>query len=123
MRTLILSGLFTLVAAAAWAGTIRYACNFGITCDPENGCESSNFALDYSFDPVAYTAFMEGNNGLAEVVVHSGPDAISFAEGLGTGVVQTTTVALSGSSVHSRHTIIAGKLVPSQFYGFCEMSW
>jgi hypothetical protein len=44
-------------------------------------------------------------------------------EELNGGVVQTTTVANDGKSVHSRHTIIGGEMKPSQYYGECVRRW
>ena len=41
---------------------------------------------------------------MADVAVVSGYEGITFQEALGTGVVQTTTIAKDGKSVHSRHT-------------------
>ena len=39
---------------------------------------------------------------------------------LGSGAVQTTTIANDASTVHSRHTMMGGKLMPSQYYGTCQ---
>jgi len=44
---------------------------------------------------------------------------ITLIEVLPTGAVQTTTIAKDGRSVHSRHSIIIGDLVPSQYFGQC----
>ena len=65
---------------------------------------------------------MVGNAGMSDVAVHTGSRAKTFTELLGSGVVQTTTVANDGSSVHSRHTIGPdGKVLPSQNYGHCKV--
>ena len=54
------------------------------------------------------------------VKVIPGDNGITFLEVLVTGAVQTTTINKQGKAVHSRHTIIAGEFVPSQYYGTCE---
>jgi hypothetical protein len=46
---------------------------------------------------------------------------MTFMEKLTTGVVQTTTIANSGASVHSRHTLLSdNEITPSQYYGRCD---
>ncbi len=57
---------------------------------------------------------------MADVAVVSGYEGITFQEALGTGVVQTTTIAKDGKSVHSRHTTAIKKLTPTQCYGTCK---
>ena len=39
---------------------------------------------------------------------------------MGGTTVQTTTMNKKGKAVHSRHTLIAGEFVPSQYYGTCK---
>ncbi len=39
---------------------------------------------------------------------------------LSTGAVQTTTIDINNKSVHSRHTLMFGDLMPSQYYGRCK---
>ena len=58
-----------------------------------------------------------GNQGVEEVTFVNGVYGVTFLEFLSTGAVQTTTVAKSGASVHSRHTLIAGEFSASQYYG------
>jgi hypothetical protein len=65
-----------------------------------------------------------GNQGVADVEVHRGGLGVTFMEKLDGGVVQTTTVANNGQSVHSRHTIMgvmAKQMVPGQYYGQCTV--
>lgn len=56
----------------------------------------------------------------SEVSFHNGASGFSFMELVASGVVQTTTIALSGIAVHSRHTIIENELVPAQHHGRCN---
>jgi hypothetical protein len=60
-----------------------------------------------------------GNVAMGDVDVHVGSVAISFMEKIGTGAVQNTIISFTGDSVHSRHTLLAGQTVPSQYYGEC----
>ena len=49
-----------------------------------------------------------------------GDSGMTFFEVLTTGAVQTTTINDQGEAVHSRHTILLGELVASQYYGTCK---
>ena len=64
-------------------------------------------------------AFAVGRN-VYPVMVIPGDSGMTFLEVLATGAVQTTTISKQGNAVHSRHTILAGEFVPSQYYGSCE---
>jgi hypothetical protein len=70
-------------------------------------------------EAITRKAAIIGNQGVADVEVHVGQQAVTFMEELNGGVVQTTTVANDGKSVHSRHTIIGREMKPSQYYGEC----
>ncbi|WP_161849249.1 hypothetical protein [Bradyrhizobium sp. CCBAU 051011] len=70
-------------------------------------------------DTVTRKAVIIGNAGMSDVEAVGGSQGITFQEKLGSGAVQTTTIAKDGSSVHSRHTLIGGKVTPSQYYGSC----
>jgi hypothetical protein len=83
---------------------------------------AKDFVLEFNRDTVTGDAFMIGNNGLTEVFTIEGEEGVTFLERLLSGTVQTTTIANSNIAVHSRHTIISGDLVPSQYYGTCERS-
>jgi hypothetical protein len=84
-----------------------------------DGLKADQFKLEFAFDDVTQKAVMIGNNGVADVEFQGGPLGVSFLERLSTGVVQSTTVANDGTSVHSRHTIIGASLIASQYYGRC----
>jgi hypothetical protein len=76
--------------------------------------------MEFTYDDVIGKAAMIGHQGVADVEIHMGPSGVTFSEKLTGGVVQTTTVANDGRSVHSRHTIIGKEMVPSQYYGRCR---
>lgn len=104
------------------AATATLTCSFPTYHSPDdtNLQSTDGFVLKFRFDTITRDAFLEGNNGLASVVMMNGESGLSFLEILLTGAVQSTTVANSGAAVHSRHSIIGGDLVPSQYYGECE---
>jgi hypothetical protein len=83
---------------------------------------ANNFTLEFTHDNITNDAFLRGNNGVSPVFAIQGTEGITFLEPLQSGAVQMTVVAANGSSAHSRHTLIAGDLVPSQYYGTCEKS-
>lgn len=67
------------------------------------------------------SALMIGNVGTTKVVLFTAPSRASFLEITDTGNLMTTAVDASLNSVHSRNTILGDHLVPSQYYGKCEM--
>ncbi len=102
------------------AAVLIFDCTFDEICVPSEGCEASNLQLEFNVDANDGTAFLTGNNGLAEVQFVNGSDGGTFLETLSSGAVQTTTMDSIGNSVHSRHTIISGRLLPSQYSGTCR---
>lgn len=64
-----------------------------------------------------------GNNGSSAVVGiwNKSGEGVSFVEVTPDGNVMTTVVDSKGTSIHSRHTIIAGQVAPSQYYGSCKI--
>ena len=100
----------------------KLACNFPTfhTSNEVEMLKSDGFALNFTFDTITNDAFLEGNNGLSPVTLLRGGKGLTFVELLQTGALQSTTVALDGSAVHSRHTIIGSQLSPSQYYGSCD---
>ena len=66
------------------------------------------------------TASMIGNAGAAPVQPITGMDQITFFETTATGNFMMTTIDFAELKfVHSRHTVMSGGLVPSQYYGKC----
>jgi hypothetical protein len=85
------------------------------------GLAKEDFKIEFAFDDITGRGVMIGNQGVSDLEVHRGPFGVTFMEKLDGGVVQTTTVASDGKSVHSRHTIMVKELVPSQYYGQCRL--
>jgi hypothetical protein len=115
----IVSAAIVGASATAAAKTSKWNCLFKLRAAAE-GLFRDDFRMEFSYDDVTGKAVMIGNQGLADVEIHMGPSGVTFSEKLTGGVVQTTTVANDGRSVHSRHSIIGREMVPSQYYGQCR---
>ena len=107
-----------LLPSVSLAEVFKYECVYPKVFSEKSGYQASKFSLKFQHDEDSSKGFVVGNSGLTSVQVYAGRKGITFLEALPGGVIQTTTVALSGHSVHSRHTII-NNLVPSQYYGSC----
>ena len=98
----------------------RFVCVFDEHVSAETGVISRTSPL--------HLEFIVGENGGAYAVGSDvypaewrlGYSGVTFLEVLKTGAVQTTTIDDQGNAVHSRHTILIGELVPSQYYGTCK---
>jgi hypothetical protein len=106
----------TIVAPNSAPGeTLRWNCSYSRMATP-SGVANEKFALEFALDTVTGKAVIIGNAGMSDVDAVSGNQGLTLQEKLGSGAVQTTTIAKDGSSVHSRHT----KLTPSQYYCSCR---
>jgi hypothetical protein len=116
--------LVSTASQLASASALQFVCTypkFFAWNDAKPG-EAKDFVLKFSLDTLTKKAFLTGNQGVEEVRVVNGDGGITFIEVLDTGAVQTTTISKDGRSVHSRHTIMFGELVPSQYVGQCSSS-
>ena len=118
-RRLAIVAMAIVVPHSAHSETLRWNCSYSRMATP-SGVSGEKFALEFALDTVTRKAVIIGNAGMSDVDAVGGNQGITFQEKLGSGAVQTTTVAKDGSSVHSRHTMIGGKLTPSQYYGSCQ---
>jgi len=82
---------------------------------------SGEFILDFLIDKEKSKFYMRGNQGIEEINGISSIDGINFIEITAVGNLMLTTIDNYGNSVHSRHTIISEKIVPSQYYGTCSI--
>ena len=82
---------------------------------------ASNFILRFVYDDHTKQSTLIGSNGVVQVDTYMGDRAVSFAERLSSGAIQTTTITFqSRIAVHSRHTLVGIELVPTQYYGKCR---
>lgn len=122
MRTLAAIGLCALALAQPTmvrADTLRWKCDYTSIASPK-GLSAEKFSLEFALDTITKKAVIIGNAGMSDVAAVGGNQGITFQETLGSGAVQTTTIANDASTVHSRHTMMGGKLMPSQYYGTCK---
>ena len=120
MKYLIAFLVVILLSKSGYAEAL--VCNFAkYHSQDENRLQTdSGFGMTFRYDLITREAFMEGNNGISGVTLTDGYDGLTFLEFLPAGAVQSTTVAKSGAAVHSRHTLMFGNLVPTQYYGTCR---
>ena len=114
IRLLVLA---TLLAQPAAAGILTWSC----TVQKIDDEDAEPLPLTFRLDTVTRRAIVVGNSGFADVQMHIGDDAFSFMETLDSGAVHTTTITRDGLALHSRNTVIAGELVPSQSTGRCTL--
>jgi hypothetical protein len=102
----------------------RYAGLSGDVFDPSKAeILETEFELLFVIDAEMGRAYVVGNVGTAEVQlvpVDSGDGGFIFLEQSPSGTVQVTAIDANSDAVHSRHTMLSGELVPSQYYGWCE---
>lgn len=109
-------------------GTYKFDCAFKAYSTEEYSKQYSDplkllIAVDFATDK----ATLIGNNGHTDVKYVYGPYGFTFIEVIGTGAMHMLTITNVGNAVYSRHTIASRpsnslELVPTQSYGFCEMS-
>jgi hypothetical protein len=99
--------------------------------DHEPPLKSGTQELGFHIDGIDYrqaTARLVGKVGSGDLEASPGIDSVSFIEGVPSGTPNITTVyawrdsAGRFKAVHSRHTATGGGPVPSQQYGYCEVS-
>ena len=120
---ILLAMVISLCSAVSFASPISYVCNYESYSDEEgNHKTKEQFLLTFVVDAENGKGYIVGNQGSEEVVViPQKTGGIAFVEVTGSGNVMTTAIDTAGTSVHSRNTSIGGKLVPTQYYGKCEV--
>jgi hypothetical protein len=124
MKYKICAAILVLIASSShsWAASYLYSCDFPRSSDERGKQSPEKFSMRFAHDDITGEAMVIGNNGVEKVHVVTGAYGISFLEVLGTGAVQTTTIARSGKASHSRHTMMGADIMPSQYYGTCAVS-
>ncbi|WLQ14345.1 hypothetical protein O5O45_00120 [Hahella aquimaris] len=98
--------------------TKTYTCTFGSFSDDE-GKHDGELLLTYLLDEKAEKSYVIGNNGTNEVAHIFRGDGRSFIEITASGNIMVTTITPELMAVHSRNSVMFGKLLPSQYYGNC----
>ena len=132
MRCALAAILLALVFVpqAAMAELVEWRCQFdryaslGVGAFDASSAElddAKNFALVFVVDLETGSSYVVGNIGATEVELRFvGEDGgVVFLETAPLGSIQVTAIDSYGNAVHSRHTMMLGELVPSQYYGHC----
>ena len=118
MRKLIV--LLLLLPLAALADTTTFVCDYKTSFDPETGLQKVTKPFIRTFVIDNDKAYLVGDDGYVDVIAIPGDHGVTFVEVASSGFVLTTTILVSGASVHSRHTVMLGELFASQLYGQCD---
>jgi hypothetical protein len=117
------AGIFfaPLMPHVSYGATTTLTCDFTTAASPQGLSREKGFALRFIVDPNSKKAYVLGNLGSSEVTIVRNTDGISFVDITASGNVMVTTVTDARDAVHSRNSIVAGELVPSQYYGTCTI--
>ncbi len=122
MRTYLFRIAVILNQGVAIAATTSYTCIFPVENSPKGlSRPATPLELRYLEDAMAKKSYLMGNNGSSEVHAIKNMSGTSFIEITGSGNVMITAITNTGDAVHSRHSILSGNLIPSQYYGKCNV--
>lgn len=113
-----------LFAFSIQAKNYTYICDYKQYSNPKGLHDVKNdFNITIIFDSDAEKSYMVGELGTTDLIpVFNIGGGITFIETTDSGNVMTTTIELvSRKSVHSRNSLVFGELIPSQYYGECEI--
>jgi hypothetical protein len=120
LASVISTGGAGVLNVPAHAETLRWVCDYTLVASV-SGTKAEKFKLEFVVDTLSKKAVLIGNAGVSDVQAFNGDQGITFQERLGSGAIQTTTITHSaGKSVHSRHSMIGGSIVATQYYGQCR---
>jgi hypothetical protein len=105
--------------APATAKVLQWTCAYPKVSNANGVTGDQELAFTFTVDDVTGKAAVIGGAVRSNVEIFAGTGSITFLERLPSGAVQITSIDSSGSSVHSRHRLIGGQLLPSQSYGRC----
>lgn len=118
----LIATLLLLLPVLAYAGTTTYSCNYTTYSDQEgNHKVEKTFELNFIVDKPAGKSYLLGNNGSTEVKLLESNDQIALLEVTASGNFMTTAIDSKLNSVHSRNSVMFGEILPSQYYGKCEV--
>lgn len=122
-RLLLLMALVTASVTVSAADLHDFRCSYATFSD-QTGLHKvqDDFVLVFVTDPNG-NATLIGNQGSSKIaaIPNLGGGGVTFVEVTPVGNVTVTAIDSAGRSTHSRQTIIAGKVIPTQYYGHCEM--
>ncbi|PSV10468.1 hypothetical protein [Photobacterium leiognathi] len=118
---IILPVILLLMSASSFSSTSTIKCIYKSYSDAEGSHKvKKDLVLSFLLDSDNNKSYVLGNNGSNEVVKIVGTGHVTFLESTSSGNVMTTTITDNMKTVHSRNSVLFGKLIPSQYYGECE---
>jgi hypothetical protein len=114
-----MAALINLPTAPVEAKALKLSCSYPLIANPGGVFKDQSLALIFSIDETGKHATVTGAQGAHAVEVFTSPNGMTFIDRQKSGAVQVTTIDSAGKSVHSRHVILGGALIPSQSYGKC----
>jgi hypothetical protein len=121
-------GLLAILLATAWtvqsqsasAKMSTWTCLYSRIANANGARDGQSLELTFEIDDATGKASITSDAGTSNVGLIAGKDGLTFIQALSSGAIQATTIDTSGKSVHTRHTLLNGLLVPSQSYGSCR---
>ena len=121
-------GFLTFLLATAWiaqsyplsAEVLTWVCLYPRIANANGARDGQSLELTFKIDDTTRKASVTSDAGTSNVELIAGKDGLTFIQALSSGTIQATTIDTSGKSVHTRHTLLNGLLVPSQSYGSCR---
>ena len=121
-------GFLTFFLAAVWvalsepvdAEVLTWTCLYPRIANANGARDGQSLELIFRLDDTTRKATVTSDSGERNVEFIAGEDGLTFLEALKSGAVYATTIDTSGKSVHTRHALLRGLLVPSQSYGSCR---
>src|SRR5262245_12540798 len=101
---------FVGLPSPASAAFHEWNCTYQTFASPNGIKDADGFAWKFLYDDVTQKAVGVGNLGMEDMIYFEGVDGVTFLEELPSGAIQTTTISRSGSSVHSRHSLMGNEL-------------
>lgn len=118
----LIAALLLLLPVLVAAEPTTYLCEYNLYSDKDGHYKvKDKFALTFIIDRDSGKSYLLGNNGSTEVTIMESGNRLAFLEVTATGNLMTTAIDSKLNSVHSRNTVMFGELLPSQYYGKCEI--
>lgn len=120
----VLCFLFLTMGCVVHANTHTYVCDYEQYSDSKGLHDvKDQFNITIIYDTDADRSYMVGELGTTDLIpVFNIGGGITFIETTDSGNVITTTINIpTRESVHSRNSLVFGELIPSQYYGKCEI--
>lgn len=120
MRSLCLFVLF--LSVLSYCKSYSFVCSYNKYSNGDKIIKENNFNLTFLIDDETKKTYLIGNNGSDEVVnISENGSQVTFLEKTASGNISITTIDSVLKSAHSRHTVLLGSLVHTQYYGTCEV--